>query len=90
MGNTALSLFFLMAFIGGCAGSTACGLSLSLPVDPESRDPRDPPASSPQRHFRLRYNGRPVNEEVAESVLTFAITFSSFLFWWPAPLGFTA
>ncbi|MGC6472971.1 MAG: TrkH family potassium uptake protein [Parvibaculales bacterium] len=75
-GTLPLSLFFLMAFIGGCAGSTACGLKVfrfQLILKAGIRAIRQ--LVHPNGIFALRYNGRPVNEEVAESVLTFAITY---------------
>lgn len=75
-GTLPLSLFFLMAFIGGCAGSTACGLKVfrfQLILKAGLRSIRQ--LVYPSGIFTLRYNGRPVNEDVSESVLTFAITY---------------
>ncbi len=75
-GSLPLSLFFLMAFIGGCAGSTACGLKIfrfQLILKAGMRAIRQ--LVHPSGIFALRYNGRAVTDDVAESVLTFAITY---------------
>jgi len=75
-GNFPLSLFFIAAFIGGCAGSTACGLKifrLYLIAKLALRYMRQ--LIHPNGVFSIRYNNRPLAENVAISVLVFAMTY---------------
>ena len=75
-GNFPLSIFLIAAFIGGCAGSTACGLKifrLYLIVKLALRYMRQ--LIHPNGVFSIRYNNRPLSENVAISVLVFAMTY---------------
>ena len=88
-GTLPLSLFFLMAFIGGCAGSTACGIKIfrfQLILKAGLRSIKQ--LVHPNGIFTLRYNDRPVKDDVAESVLSFAITYFLLFILIACSLGF--
>lgn len=71
-----ISLFFFAGLIGGCAGSTACSVKifryqlLFAAIRMQVRKIR-----SPNGVFSLRYNRRPVGEDVISSVLSFFVFF---------------
>jgi trk system potassium uptake protein TrkH len=75
-GSFAVALFFFIGLIGGCAGSTACSVKifryqlLFASIRAQLRRIR-----SPHGIFTPRYDGRPVNEEVLASVMTFFMFF---------------
>ena len=75
-GTFATTLFLIMAFIGGCAGSTACGLKIfrfNLIVKSALRNIKQ--LVHPSGVFAMRYNDRTLGEDVIASVMTFAITY---------------
>ena len=75
-GGFAITLFFFMGLIGGCAGSTACSIKvfryqlLFASIRAQLRRIR-----SPHGIFTPRYDGRPVSEEVLASVMSFFMFF---------------
>jgi trk system potassium uptake protein TrkH len=75
-GPFAISMFFILTFIGGCAGSTACGLKifrLQVVVKAGWRYIRQ--LTRPNGVFVIRYNGRLLDDEVANSVVAFVLIF---------------
>lgn len=75
-GPFAVSMFFILTFIGGCAGSTACGLKifrLQVLVKAGWRYIRQ--LTRPNGVFVIRYNGRLLDDDVANSVVAFVLIF---------------
>lgn len=75
-GPFAVGVFFVIMFIGGCAGSTSCGIKIfrfhvliALTRTYISR------MFQPHGVFRPRYNGRPMPESVGGSVMSFLFLF---------------
>ncbi len=75
-GPFAVSLFFFVGLIGGCAGSTACSVKifryqlLIASIKVQLRRIR-----APHGVFLPRYDGRPVSDEVLSSVISFFVFF---------------
>ena len=75
-GAFAVALFFFMGLIGGCAGSTACSIKifryqlLFASIRAQIRR-----IHSPHGVFTPRYDGRPVGEDVMNSVMAFFVAF---------------
>ena len=75
-GAFAVSMFFILGLIGGCAGSTSCSVKvfryqvLAAILLSELRRIR-----RPHGVFTPRYDGRPLRPDVATSVLTFFFVF---------------
>lgn len=71
-GGFALAVFFLLMFIGGCAGSTSCGIKVFrfqiLYATARTQLKR---LMQPNGVFIARYNGQPVTEQVSLSVMSF-------------------
>ncbi|MFP7571233.1 TrkH family potassium uptake protein [Marivita sp. S2033] len=71
-----VSVFFFTGLIGGCAGSTSCSIKifryqlLFASVRAQLRKVR-----SPHGIFTPRYEGRPVSEDVLNSVISFFVFF---------------
>ncbi|MGH1415901.1 MAG: TrkH family potassium uptake protein [Pelagimonas sp.] len=71
-----IMLFFFVGLIGGCAGSTACSIKIfryqllfaSIKVQLKR-------IRSPNGVFSLRYDGRPIGDEVVSSVMSFFVFF---------------
>ena len=75
-GPFAVSIFFILTFVGGCAGSTACGLKifrLQVVVKAGWRYIRQ--LTRPNGVFVIRYNGRLLDDDVANSVVAFVLIF---------------
>jgi len=71
-GPFALGVFFCVMFVGGCAGSTSCGLKVfRLQVAIAALSVYTQKLSHPHRVTVARYNGRPLDNSVFRSVLTF-------------------
>ena len=72
----AVAVFFFIGLIGGCAGSTACSIKvfryqlLFASIWVQLRKVR-----SPHGVFLPRYEGRPVSDEVLNSVISFFVFF---------------
>ena len=71
-----ISVFFFIGLIGGCAGSTACSVKifryqlLFASVKTQLRRIR-----SPNGVFVPRYDGRPISDDVLNSVISFFVFF---------------
>lgn len=75
-GSFLIVLFFFIGLIGGCAGSTACSIKVFryqlLFASIRTQLAR---IRSPNGVFTPRYEGRPVNEDVLSSVMSFFVFF---------------
>lgn len=75
-GSFAVTLFFIIGLIGGCAGSTACSIKIFryqlLIASVKSQIRR---IHSPNGMFAPRYEGRTIPEEVLSSVMSFFVYF---------------
>lgn len=75
-GPFAIGVFFVLTFIGGCAGSTACGLKIfRLQVIFKAGWRYIRQLTLPNGVFVIRYNGRVLDDEVANSVVAFVLIF---------------
>jgi len=75
-GPFSIAVFFVLTFIGGCAGSTACGMKifrLQVIVKAGWRYIRQ--LTLPHGIFVIRYNGRLLDDDVANSVVAFVLIF---------------
>jgi len=69
-------LFFLIGLIGGCAGSTSCSVKVFryqlvfAAIKSQIRQ-----IHSPHGVFTPRYDGRPISEDVLNSVIAFLVAF---------------
>ncbi|MEM7424007.1 MAG: TrkH family potassium uptake protein, partial [Pseudomonadota bacterium] len=89
-GGFPVALFFLLALIGGCAGSTSCSAKIfryqilfaALKVQLAR-------IHSPHGVFALRYAGRTVDGEVLSSVMGYFFVFSGSLALWAVLLSLT-
>ncbi|MEM8987556.1 MAG: TrkH family potassium uptake protein [Pseudomonadota bacterium] len=71
-GPFAVAFFFCVMFVGGCAGSTSCGLKIfRLQVAIAGMRLHARRLAHPNGVFTERYNGRPLTEDVYTSVLSF-------------------
>ncbi len=80
-GGFAIALFFILTFLGGCAGSTSCGLKtfrIQVILKVCWRYIRQ--ITLPHGVFMIRYNGKLLNDTLIDSVMIFVmIFFLSFL-----------
>jgi len=75
-GTFPVTLFFLIGLIGGCAGSTSCSVKVfryQLVVAAIKSQIRQ--IQSPHGVFTPRYAGRPISEDVLNSVIAFLVAF---------------
>ncbi|MEM6649200.1 MAG: TrkH family potassium uptake protein, partial [Pseudomonadota bacterium] len=71
-GSFAVGFFFCIMFVGGCAGSTSCGLKVfRLQVAFSALALYGRRLAHPHRMTKARYNGRPLTDDVFLSVLSF-------------------
>ncbi len=71
-GNFAIVLLFFVMFVGGCAGSTTCGLKIfRLQVLAGTAVTQIRKLTQPHGVFITYYNGKPVTESVVDSVMSF-------------------
>jgi len=71
-GGFAIGFFFCTMFIGGCAGSTSCGLKIfRFQVALAAMRLYAKKLAHPRGVFVARYNGRPLDNDVFVSVLSF-------------------
>ena len=71
-GPFAVGFFFCIMFIGGCAGSTSCGLKIfRFQVALAAMRLYARRLAHPNGVFVARYNGRPIGDDVFVSVLSF-------------------
>lgn len=89
-GGFPVALFFIIALIGGCSGSTSCSAKvfryqiLLAALDIQIRR-----IHSPNGVHRLRYQGRIVEAEVLSSVMGYFFIFASALAFWAVILSLT-
>lgn len=75
-GSFSVAMFFLIGLIGGCAGSTTCSIKvfrfqlLFASIKAQIRR-----IHSPHGIFQPRYQGRPVSDDVLNSVMSFFVLF---------------
>ena len=75
-GPFAVSVFFILTFIGGCAGATSCGLKIfRLQIILKSGWRYVKQVTQPNGVFVIRYNGKIVDDRVANSVIAFGLIF---------------
>ena len=75
-GNFAIPVFFFIMFIGGCAGSTTCGIKIfRFQVLYAAAKTQFQNLAQPHGVFIPYYNRRPIPEEVIGSVLSFFFVF---------------
>lgn len=77
-GGFAMSLFFMLMFIGGCAGSTTCGIKIfRFQILAAVANAQLKRLMQPHGVFIAYYNGRPIPEGVAISVMSFFFFFAA-------------
>lgn len=75
-GTLPVTLFFVMTFLGGCAGSTSGGIKIMrFQVMAEILNRHLHKLQQPNVVFPLRYEGRIISDDVAYSVMVFIFTF---------------
>lgn len=76
-GSFAMPLFFILMFIGGCAGSTTCGIKVfRVQVLFQTAKIQFRRLLQPHGVFIAYYNGKAIPDAVAESVLSFFFLFA--------------
>ena len=75
-GGFSVSLFFIIMFIGGCAGSTSCGIKIfRFQVLAETIKTQTSKLTRPNGVFKPKYNNRPLSDGVIASVMSFLFLF---------------
>ena len=75
-GSFSATLFFMVMFIGGCAGSTSCGIKVfRFQVLLKSMKSWIDHILQPNGVFIARYNGRPITPDIRNSVMSFMTLF---------------
>lgn len=75
-GGLAVALFFFATFIGGCAGSTSCGVKIfRWQVFGATMRAEVEHVMQPHQVRRVIYNGRKLDDSVIESVMVFMFVF---------------
>ena len=75
-GHFAVPAFFFLMFIGGCAGSTTCGVKIfRLQVLYATARTQARRMVQPHGVFIAYYNNKPIPDQVAESVMSFFFMF---------------
>ncbi|WP_424927773.1 TrkH family potassium uptake protein [Amaricoccus tamworthensis] len=75
-GPTAAAMFFVLGLLGGCSGSTACSAKIfryQLMFSAVSAAVKQ--LHSPNRVYTPRYEGRPVSDDILNSVMVFFMFF---------------
>ncbi|MDD9910012.1 MAG: TrkH family potassium uptake protein [Ahrensia sp.] len=71
-GSVAVALFFFIMFIGGCAGSTSCGIKIfRFQVLFSTLRQHIARVLYPHGVFTQRYNGKPISNDVVSAVISF-------------------
>lgn len=76
-GHLSFAVLIVVGLIGGCTGSTSCsvkGVPLSGAVSGD-QGPAMRRMQSPHRVFPLKYDGRPLDHDVVDSVMAFFTLF---------------
>lgn len=75
-GGFLISMFFFIGLIGGCAGSTACSVKIfRYQIVLASIKSQLQRIHSPNGVFVPRFDGRPISEDVLNSVMSFFVIF---------------
>ena len=89
-GGHATAFFFAIMFIGGCAGSTSCGIKIfRFQVLFEELRQHISTTVYPHAQFVKRFNGRPIDERVSRSVMSFFFLYIASFFTIALALTFT-
>lgn len=75
-GGLAVAIFFFATFVGGCAGSTSCGVKIfrwQVLIATARAEIRR--VMQPHQVQRVIYNGRKLDDSVIESVMVFVFVF---------------
>jgi len=89
-GPGATAIFLILMFLGGCAGSAACGLKVfRLEIAGRAIIAHVQRMTSPNRLTPVRYNGRVVEEDTIQSVLVFMFLYLTTFVVTAALLGLT-
>jgi len=71
-GSVAVALFFFIMFIGGCAGSTSCGIKIfRFQVLFQNLRQHIAQVLYPHGIFTQRYNGKAISDDVVSAVISF-------------------
>ena len=75
-GAFSIAIFFMVMFIGGCAGSTSCGIKIfRFQILFATLHARIRRLNKPHGVFVPHYNGRPISDPVTSSVMSFLFLF---------------
>ncbi|WP_339765107.1 TrkH family potassium uptake protein [uncultured Hoeflea sp.] len=75
-GPHAVTFFFIIMFVGGCAGSTSCGIKIfRFQVLIEGVRQHVSQVMYPNGVFRAHFNGKPIQDRVIASVMSFFFLF---------------
>ncbi|MEO9971298.1 MAG: TrkH family potassium uptake protein [Hyphomonadaceae bacterium] len=89
-GPGATSIFLVLMFLGGCAGSAACGLKVfRLEIAVRAIIAHAQRMTSPHRLVPVRYNSKSVDEDTIQSVLVFVFLYLATFVITAALLGLT-
>ncbi|MEM9046667.1 MAG: TrkH family potassium uptake protein [Pseudomonadota bacterium] len=87
-GGFPVTLFFALALIGGCAGSTACSAKIfRYQILLAALEVQIRRIHSPNGIFQLRYDRRPVDGEILSSVMGFFFVFFAAIGIWAVALS---
>ena len=71
-GNFVVVVFLITSFLGGCAGSAACGIKMfRIEITAKALLAWSKRMVQPHRVVPVRYAGRPIGEDVLQSVMVF-------------------
>ena len=89
-GGFVMALLFVLMFVGGCAGSTTCGLKIfRLQVLYATAKAQVRRLVQPHGVFFAYYNKRPIPESVSTSVMSFFFLFAALVALLTVALGLT-
>ena len=89
-GTFPVVIFFFIGLVGGCAGSTACSVKIfRYQILLASLKSQIRQIHSPHGVFQPRFDGKPVTEDVLNSVMAFFVAFVLSLGVFSVLLGFT-
>lgn len=75
-GPVAIAFFFFIMFIGGCAGSTSCGIKIfRFQVLIQNARQHVSRILYPNGIFTQKFNGRPISDDVTSAVMSFFFLF---------------
>lgn len=75
-GGPVVTIFLLATFLGGCAGSAACGLKMfRLEITTKAIIAYSHRMTMPHRRTPVRYGGKVVDEETLQSVMVFVFLY---------------